>query len=45
MRNVPNGNDASEKLLLKPNEAADLLAISPRTIWELKKNGKIRPMP
>ena len=29
-------------LLLTPNEAAKLLTISPRTLWELKENGKIR---
>ena len=29
-------------LLLTPNEAAKMLAISPRTLWDLKSTGKVR---
>ena len=29
-------------LLLTPNEAAKMLCISARTLWDLKENGKIR---
>jgi hypothetical protein len=32
---------AVEPLLLKPNDAAHRLAISPRTLWGLTKAGKI----
>ena len=31
----------SEKLLLKPADAAGQLAISPRTLWQLTKNGEL----
>jgi predicted DNA-binding transcriptional regulator AlpA len=31
-----------ETLLLKSNEAAHKLAISPRTLWQIKQDGKIR---
>jgi hypothetical protein len=33
---------ATKPLLLTPNEAAKLLSISARTLWELKSTGKVR---
>ena len=33
---------ATKQLLLTPNEAAKLLTVSPRTLWDLKEAGKIR---
>jgi excisionase family DNA binding protein len=33
---------ATKPLLLTPNEAAKMLSISPRTLWDLKEAGKVR---
>ena len=33
---------ATKPLLLTPNEAAKMLSISARTLWDLKTTGKIR---
>lgn len=38
MTNMP----AMPRLLLKPREAAEALAISPRKLWGLTKSGAIR---
>ena len=35
-------NPSNETLLLKPMEAAKALAVSQRTLWQLKTDGKIR---
>jgi hypothetical protein len=32
------------RLLLRPREAAEALAISPRTLWELTKRGELVPI-
>ena len=37
--------ESGEKLLLNAAEAAKLLSISERTLWELKKNGDIPYVP
>lgn len=33
-----------ERLLLSPLDASKLLGISPRTLWQLTKDGKLRPV-
>jgi excisionase family DNA binding protein len=33
---------ATKPLLLTPNEAAKMLCISARTLWDLQKAGKVR---
>ena len=40
MRNE-NNNIADLQLLLRPNEAAQVLAISPRKLWELTDCGEM----
>jgi excisionase family DNA binding protein len=35
---------STEALLLKPKEAAQALAISPRTLWALTQSGEIRAL-
>ena len=34
-------DQTQEALLLKPNEAANKLQVSARTLWQLKKDGKL----
>lgn len=35
-------NNQTERLLLKPDEAAAALSISPRLLWSLTKKGRIK---
>jgi excisionase family DNA binding protein len=38
----PNSNDEREPLLVDVQEAARLLSISPRSVWQLTKDQKLR---
>jgi excisionase family DNA binding protein len=40
-RDVWSPGSTRERLLLRPGEAAELLAISPRKLWELTNRGEI----
>jgi excisionase family DNA binding protein len=41
MSNSPTATQPTAQQLLRPLEAAERLAISPRTLWELTKRGAI----